>query len=817
MKTEGNTDSARANETLPPELSLSGTRKKSVSRLNNPVWVYLLYVSGGCLGAWLIPSLSGLRSVPVVWVSAALLTASWVVAIRMLFVDARAKRFWLVWLILGALPLLYFGRPDLTWVPVIFSFVFLFFRRYRPYRHLTGRRQGWLFVIGIVIFLLLTAGWPSFNSGSGTEVITEKTAPATPQATDILMTKGRSLLGYSLDSLRFFWFFSLFNLFFSIRLHFMRLRPKLAVSAFLIAVFPVLLVIVMGLITLYGLLGESRALRASAILREWAEFAVRDQSFMSSVSDKHFSAAERSREEGRVTVTGDKPVWLDEFLLALKAENYSPAGLNAAEAAIYFWIKGEVWLVDLSRAAGSESQVSGCRVGSAMLDRLAAILDAEVLLYRSNPINLFPQSGRPRESITLSQEDVERALRGVIPSGKKAERPPSAPSESFWKRPRYFGMSNLDVVTYEAGNFAKRSILLAIKASLASVFGESVSFKNPLAEVILGILIAAAVVLFFLEALALFFGVRIVTGITQAVRSLLRGTRRVAQGDLDTPIVIPNEDEFGDLAFSFNQMAGAVKKGREEAIARGIIERELKTAREIQERLLPHEMPRVPGFEICGTSLPSRQVGGDYFDFVELETGELAIAVGDVSGKGMPAALLMASLQASFHAQVLRTGAVSELLSRMNELLVQSTDKHMFVTFFYGVLDRIRSTFTFSDAGHNPPFLFRADGRIERLAAGGLLLGFLPDQTYAQGEVGIQPGDIIILYTDGITEARAALPDAGKGQLFGEERLIEVVRAEQSRPAPEIQAAVLRAISSYTADTPQEDDITLVIIRRISS
>jgi HAMP domain-containing protein len=817
VRTNAETDSGQANGALPPELSLSGTRKRPVSPLNNPVWRFLLYVSGGCLGAWLIPSLSGLRSGLIVWVSAALLTASWVVAIRMLFVDARAKRFWFAWLILGALPLLYFGRPDLTWVSVIFSVVFLFFRRYRPYRHLTGRRQGWLFVIGIVVFFLLTAGWPSFNSGSATDVITEKAAPPTPQTTDILLTKGRSLLGYSLDSLRFFWFFSLFNLFFSIRLHFMRLRPKLAVSTFLVAVFPVLLVIVMGLITLYGLLGESRALRASAILREWAAFAVRDQSFMSSVSDKHFSTADRGGEEGGFAVTGDKPVWLDEFLAALKADNYSPAGLNPADAAIYFWIKGEVWLIDLSRAAGADSQVKGCQVGSAMLDRLAAILDAEVLLYRSNPINLFPQSGRPRESITLSQEDVERALRGVFPSRKKAEMPRPVPSESFWQRPHYFGMSNLDVITYDSGNFGQRSILLAIKASLASVFGESVSLKNPLAEVILGILIAAAVVLLFMEALALFFGVRIVTGITQAVKSLLRGTRRIAGGDLDTPILIPNEDEFGDLAFSFNQMAGAVKKGREEAIARGILERELKTAREIQERLLPHEMPRVPGFEICGTSLPSRQVGGDYFDFIELETGELAIAIGDVSGKGMPAALLMASLQASFHAQVLRTGAVSELLSRMNHLLVQSTDKHMFVTFFYGALNRIRSTFAFSNAGHNPPLLFRTDGRIERLEAGGLLLGFLPDQTYAQGEVGIEPGDIVILYTDGITEARAPFPKAGEGQLFGEERLIDVVRAVQSRPAPEIQAAVLRAISRYTADTPQEDDITLVIIRRISS
>jgi HAMP domain-containing protein len=803
-----------AAEGLPPELSLAGIRKRPVSPLDERVWRFLLYISGGCLAAWLVPTLSGSKGLFLLWISAVLLTVSWGAAVRMLLVDSRAKTFWLVWLIVGALPLFNPSPSNLAWASVIFSFFFLLLRRYRPYRHLASRRQGWLFLVGIIVFCLLTIAWPSFGVSGKADIPLVKEATPGPQNTNILLAKGQVLVGYSLGSLRFFWFFSLFNLFFSIRLHFMRLKPKLAVSAFLIAVFPVLLVIIMGLMTLYVVLGESRALRARAILEDWAALAVRDESFIPAISERCFSYDEIGGTGEKVMIGGEKPVWLGEFISSLGSKNYSLPDLTTGAAA-YFWIKGEVWLIDLSQASAPKKRLQGCLVGGPMLERLAKILGCNVELYQSNPINLFPQSGQRPKSITLDEKDLESALRGSLSRYEKNRASPQAPSESIWRRPLYFGMSNLDVIMFDSGNFEKRSILLATKSSLTDILGESLSFKNPLAQIVLGILVSMAVLLLILEAFALFFGVRITAGITQAVKSLHKGTRRIAQGDLDTPIKIPNEDEFGDLAFSFNQMSVAVKKGREEAVARGILERELRTAREIQQRLLPHEMPRVPGFEICGTSLPSQQVGGDYFDFIELETGELGIAIGDVSGKGMPAALLMANLQASLHAQVVKSGAVSDLLARMNNLLVQSTDKHMFATFFYGILRRMESTFIWSNAGHNPPLLFRASGEVERLEAGGLLLGFLPGQTYAQKEITLLPGDILVLYTDGITEASAPGAEKGEREFFGEQRLMDIVRANQSRTALEIQSAILRAISGYTADTPQEDDITLVIVKRV--
>ena len=203
-------------------------------------------------------------------------------------------------------------------------------------------------------------------------------------------------------------------------------------------------------------------------------------------------------------------------------------------------------------------------------------------------------------------------------------------------------------------------------------------------------------------------------------------------------------------------MTSSVKQGREIALANDRLIQELATARAIQVRLLPSTEPVVTGFEVVGASIPSREIGGDYFDFLAQADDKIGIAIGDVSGKGMPAALLMSNLQASLHGQVLHPGSVSGVVQRVNDLLVKSTDPHMFATFFYGLLDARQASFTCTNAGHNPPILLRTDGTIEELTTGGLLLGMLGEQVYKQDTVTLAPGEIIVLYTDGITEARNA-------------------------------------------------------------
>jgi len=472
----------------------------------------------------------------------------------------------------------------------------------------------------------------------------------------------------------------------------------------------------------------------------------------------------------------------------------------------------DLWLINFSSPGKPKAHIKGCLVDSIMMNRMAAILKCNIKLSYIGAI-MSGEDATIQVREKSPKPDFNEISGTFFPEDAK-EQESEQTQISFWRRLFYFGVTHLDVIFFDSDLVGKQTILLTIQTSISTILHELFSEKNPLSLVVMIALFSLAALLFFLETFVLIFGVRITTGITSAVKTLHRGTRRIAEGDLDTKIVIPSEDELGDLATSFNVMAGAVKKGREEAIERERLERELETARQIQEKLLPHEMPQLPGFEIAGTSLPSQQVGGDYFDFLDMGTGQLGIAIADVSGKGIPAALLMANLQASLHAQVIKKGSVADVASRMNSLLVKSTDTHMFATFFYGILDQVKSTFTSTNAGHNPPLLFRVDGKIKRLEAGGLVLGFLPDQDYTQQTVKIKQGEVAVLFTDGITEAAGPSFEKISENLFGEERLIEVIRASLTKSAAEIQAAILQAISDHTANVPQFDDITLVVIKR---
>jgi serine phosphatase RsbU (regulator of sigma subunit) len=799
-----------ADKSIPDELSLSGMRERQVSPLNAKVWRFVLLISAGCIASWFLQILFGLYRPVVVWIVALVAGASWVVAIRMLLLESRLRKFWIVWLSGGALFIFLLRSSDGIWVVSLsFVFVFLLFRRYRPYRHLTSRRRSGLFLIGFVILIMLISAW----------ILAKQEAPAQPQPADsssisakpsVFVVLGHNLAKYSLWSLQHFWFFSLLHLFFGIRLHFMRLKPKLAISAFLIAVVPLFLVFIMGLLTLYSILGESRAARAITIMEDWANLAVLDENFIQTISDRSFYYDIGGKKiQGR----GDEPAWLPGFLSFLKTEDSPYKEWVAADTAKYFWIGPELWLIGLSSPGKPKAQIKGCLVDSIMMNRLAAILKCNVKLSYVGSL----LSGKDVDLVQIRENGPKpdfNEISGTFLREDGKEQESEQTQTSFWRRLFYFGITHLDVIFFDTDLAGKQTVLLTIQTSISTILRELFSEKNPLSLVVMIVLLSLAALMFFLETFVLIFGVRITTGITSAVKTLHRGTRRIAEGDLDTKIVIPSEDELGDLATSFNVMAGAVKKGREEAMERERLERELETARQIQEKLLPHEMPQLPGFEIAGTSLPSQQVGGDYFDFLDMGTGQLGIAIADVSGKGIPAALLMANLQASLHAQVIKKGSVAVVASRMNNLLVKSTDTHMFATFFYGILDQIKSTFTSTNAGHNPPLLFGVDGKIKRLEAGGLVLGFLPDQKYSQQTVKIKQGEVIILFTDGITEAAGTSSEKISENLFGEERLIEVIRASLAMSASEIQAAILQAISDHTANVPQFDDITLVVIKR---
>jgi sigma-B regulation protein RsbU (phosphoserine phosphatase) len=237
---------------------------------------------------------------------------------------------------------------------------------------------------------------------------------------------------------------------------------------------------------------------------------------------------------------------------------------------------------------------------------------------------------------------------------------------------------------------------------------------------------------------------------------------------------------------------------------------EVRLAAKIQMDLLPKSAPVVKGYDLAGTSIPALVVGGDYFDFIRLEGGRMGVCLGDVSGKGLPAALLMANVQATLRGQTLLDGDVASCIRRSNRLLFESTPPEKFVTLVYGALDPADHSFRFTNAGHDHPCLFRKKGKTVRLESGGIVLGILPDYDYESGAVDFQEGDVLVIYSDGIVESMDA-----RNEQFGIERLTEVIAANLGESAKGILTAIVDAAQLHAGAAPQYDDMTVVVVKRV--
>jgi serine phosphatase RsbU (regulator of sigma subunit) len=241
------------------------------------------------------------------------------------------------------------------------------------------------------------------------------------------------------------------------------------------------------------------------------------------------------------------------------------------------------------------------------------------------------------------------------------------------------------------------------------------------------------------------------------------------------------------------------------------LERELQLAMEIQQRFQPTAPPIVPGYEFQGISFPCYEIGGDYYDFIEREDGRLVIALGDVSGKGTAAALLMSSLHAAIHAQTGSHDTLVETISAVNRYLADNIPSNRFVTLFYAELDPESGAVSFLNAGHNPPLIVHAAGTVEQLASGGLPLGIKADADYREGRTTLQMGDVLVIYSDGVTEAASP-----SGEEFGPTRLYEVVSRNVDASAAGIRDRIESALTKFSQGTQAADDITLVIVKRQS-
>ena len=237
------------------------------------------------------------------------------------------------------------------------------------------------------------------------------------------------------------------------------------------------------------------------------------------------------------------------------------------------------------------------------------------------------------------------------------------------------------------------------------------------------------------------------------------------------------------------------------------MEQELDAAASIQTNLMPRESLGLAGYQIAARNIPSRMVGGDFYDFIPFDESHLGVVIADVSGKGIPGAILMASARASLRAYLEEPHSVEGVITRLNSVLCRDTRPEQFVSLFYGMLDTADGTLTYTNAGHNAPVVFRGNGKI-LLEQGGPILGVLSDTLYEEGIIQLFEGDMVLFYTDGLTEAER------NARYFGVERLMKIVHDNISKSPNGVIEAVFDEVVQFSSNSPQSDDRTLVVLRR---
>ncbi|OGF10402.1 MAG: hypothetical protein A2W00_08830 [Candidatus Eisenbacteria bacterium RBG_16_71_46] len=365
---------------------------------------------------------------------------------------------------------------------------------------------------------------------------------------------------------------------------------------------------------------------------------------------------------------------------------------------------------------------------------------------------------------------------------------------------------------YESSGWAERSFLLTARVRLGRALTGLVRnrVENPVSWVPLLLLAALALAFLFVIGVDLAMVRGMGRSTTAAIAALRGGTEALEEGRLEHRIEVAGEDDLWAVAARFNDMATGLERARAREEERLRIENELALARRIHARLLPAAPPTVRGLEIAGRSESAREVGGDYYDHIVTGPDRVLLVVADVSGKGVPAALLMSGFRAALLSQDLARPEPAPLVGRLNTVLHRSVDPGKFVTAFVGFLDGTTGRLAYSNAGHNPPAVMRADGSVEWLSAGGLVLGVMEDSRFESGETTLEPGDLVALYTDGVTEGAG-----DNGEMWGEERLVAALRDGRAAGAPALADAIVTAVRGFEGARGPADDITVLVARRV--
>jgi sigma-B regulation protein RsbU (phosphoserine phosphatase) len=396
-----------------------------------------------------------------------------------------------------------------------------------------------------------------------------------------------------------------------------------------------------------------------------------------------------------------------------------------------------------------------------------------------------------------------------------------------------FGTS-ISVVNWESGD-RLNPVLISVQTRVSKLYQRLFNSLGDIAPAIEWFLLVVAITFALIEIAAIFIGTRLTRTVTGAVAHLYEGTMHVNRGDFSHRIPVRSNDQVATLATSFNSMTASIEKLIEEQKQKQRLENELTIAKEVQAQLFPQENVQLASLEVHGFFRPARTVSGDYYDFLTLDSDRLILAVGDISGKGISAALLMATIHSAVRAYslqdipVLREPATvgaplgsdvlrasgsrsldvspGALLALLNHQLYQSTPPEKYATLFLGIYNGAERKLTYSNGGHLPPIIMSEDGSIRRLECGGTVVGLFDQRSYEEESVGLRRGEIFLAYTDGVTE-----PENDFGE-FGEQRLIDLLRENRDLPLPRITEIITTAVDDWIGASEQPDDITLVLAR----
>ena len=436
------------------------------------------------------------------------------------------------------------------------------------------------------------------------------------------------------------------------------------------------------------------------------------------------------------------------------------------------------------------------------------LLDKKARLSLSPGISVMHGVAAKDENIDMKFGGSGGKIAVGTGAGRTEYSVPVSQSKGWWDKP-VVGVLTQDSKT-PSGETEEVAFPLLSRASHLTADLES----GRITGVILAVLAIIGGFLLIIEMISLTWSISLTSTITRSVHDLYQGTLQVAAGDFAHQIPVRGRHQLSDLAKSFNGMISQIQHYIGEMRKKEKLESELEIARQVQNRLFPRAVPELETLELAGVCIPGRFVSGDYYDYLQLDARATAIVLGDVSGKGVSAALLMASLQSALHAQ-LKFGAgasparvsTDALMATVGQQLYENTPPEKYATMFCSIYNDETRTLRYTNAGHLKPIVIR-DGNASNLEGEGLVAGLLPGAKYEQQEFEIRPGDLIAIFSDGIPEAEDA-----QEQDFGEGRLADLLKQHAAKPLDEIIQIILKAVADWAHDPDARDDTTIVLAR----